>query len=119
MEWESTCHHNHNLIENGKRFFELKKTQYLYCMYVWGHSYEFDDKNNWEVIEEFCEMMANQEDIWYATNIEIVDYLDVVKAAQYSADGSFVYNPSFASLWIRVNDKEIIEVKGGETKRLV
>ncbi len=118
LEWKSTCHHNHNLIENGKKFLELKKTQYLYCMYVWGHSYEFDDKNNWELMEEFCSMMANQDDIWYATNIEIVDYMDVVKNAQFSADGSFVYNPSFASLWIKVNDKDIIEVKGGETCQL-
>ena len=40
LAWEATCHHNHNLIENGKRFLELKKTQYMYMMYVWGHSYE-------------------------------------------------------------------------------
>lgn len=118
MEWKSTCHHNHNLIENGKRFLELKKKQYLYCMYVWGHSYEFDDKNNWELIEDFCKMMSGQDDIWYATNIEIVDYFDVAKNAQYAADGSFVYTPSFASLWISVDD-EIVEVKGRETRRLV
>ena len=24
-------------------------------MYVWGHSYEFDQADNWEVIERFCE----------------------------------------------------------------
>ena len=29
LAWEATCHHNHNLIENGKRFLELKKTQYM------------------------------------------------------------------------------------------
>ena len=48
-------------------------------MYVWGHSYEFTDQNNWELMEQFCEMMSGKEDIWYATNIEIVDYM---KAAE-------------------------------------
>lgn len=83
-------------------------------MYVWGHSYEFTNADNWEVIEQFCELAGGKEDIWYATNIEIVDYLDVVNMAQYAADGSFVYNPCAQSLWIRVDDEDIIEVKGGQ-----
>ena len=58
--------------------------------------------------------MAHQEDIWYATNIEIVDYMDVVKMAQFAADGSFVYNPCAQSLWLCVDDKEFIEAKSGE-----
>ena len=24
-------------------------------LYIWGHSYEFDNDNNWNVIEEFAE----------------------------------------------------------------
>jgi hypothetical protein len=83
-------------------------------MYVWGHSYEFTNYDNWNLIEEFCEMMGGADDIWYATNIEIVDYMDVVKNAQFSADCSFVYNPSAKSLWICVDDEKFIEVKGGE-----
>ena len=84
-------------------------------MYVWGHSYEFTDKDNWEVMEEFCKLVSNKEDIWYATNIEIVDYMDVVNRAQFAADGSFVYNPSAQSLWVCVDDERFIECKGGET----
>ena len=34
MTWKATCHHTHNLLEDGKRFVELYKTQYLYMMYV-------------------------------------------------------------------------------------
>jgi peptidoglycan/xylan/chitin deacetylase (PgdA/CDA1 family) len=113
LRWKATCHHNHNLIDNGKRFLELKKKQYLYMMYVWGHSYEFTNNDNWDLIEEFCKMMGGADDIWYATNIEIVDYFDVVKMAQFSADGSFVYNPCAKSLWVCVDDEEFIEVKGG------
>ncbi len=42
-------------------------------MYVWGHSYEFTNQNNWELMEDFCKLVGGRDDIWYATNIEIVD----------------------------------------------
>ena len=38
-EWKATCHHNHNLLQLGDEFAALTKKQYLYMMYVWGHSY--------------------------------------------------------------------------------
>ncbi len=114
MRWLPTCHHNHDLLGFGKRFLELHKSQYLYMMYVWGHSFEFDRNDNWNVIEEFCEMMSGHDDIWYATNIEIVDYDKVFNNLQFAADNSFVYNPSVQSAWLKVNDKRYVEVKGGE-----
>ena len=117
MRWLPTCHHNHHLMEFGKKFLSLKKQQYLYMMYVWGHSFEFERNNNWNVIEEFCEMMGGQEDIWYATNIEIVDYNTVFEQLQFAADNSFVYNPSSAAAWLKVND-EVVEVPGGKTVHL-
>jgi hypothetical protein len=113
MEWKATCHHNHNLLELGQQFIDLFKKQYLYMMYVWGHSYEFSDRNNWEVIEEFCKLAGNREDIWYAANIQIYDYMDAANRLQYAADASFVYNPSAMSVWISV-DKKIIEIPGGK-----
>lgn len=118
LRWKATCHHNYKLMELGRQFVEDKKKQYLRLMYVWGHSYEFTNHDNWNVIEEFCELVGERDDIWYATNIEIVDYMDVVKMAQFAADNSFVYNPCAQSLWLAVEDDQIIEVKGGETVRL-
>ena len=115
MEWKATCHHKHNLMQFGESFKALYKKQYLYMMYVWGHSYEFDSDDNWSLIEEFCAMIGGQDDIWYATNIEIVDYMDVFARLQFAADLSFVYNPSAQSAWLVVNDDNIVEVKGGTT----
>ncbi len=117
-EWQPTCHHNHGLIDFGKKFLEHKKKQYLVMMYVWGHSYEFSRDDNWEVMEEFCKMMSNQDDIWYATNIEIVDYMETYERLQFAADLSFVHNPSYNSCWLSINDSNIVEVKGGETLSL-
>lgn len=116
-EWRATCHHNHNLLELSDEFISLTKKQYLYMMYVWGHSYEFAKDNNWDLIEEFCKRIGKRDDIWYATNIQIVDYLECVERLQYSAAGDLVYNPSVQSVWLSVND-EIVEVKGGENKLL-
>lgn len=112
-EWKATCHHGHDLLKLSDEFLSLHKKQYLYLFYVWGHSYEFDRDNNWALIEEFAKRVGNRDDIWYATNIEIVYYLERYDKLRFSIDGSFVYNPSFESVWISVDDK-IIEVKGGE-----
>ena len=115
--WQATCHHNHRLMELGEQFLELFKTQYLYLMYVWGHSYEFDDRNNWELMERFCGRMGGHENIWYCTNIELMDCLDDFSRLQFAADNSFVHNPNARDCWISVND-DPVRVPAGETLRL-
>ncbi|MNI91634.1 hypothetical protein D3C73_1493290 [compost metagenome] len=87
-------------------------------MYVWGHSYEFDNDNNWEIIEQFCEYAGGHDDIWYATNMEIVDYLKAYEQLKFSASTEFVYNPTALPIWLSV-DGEIKEIPGGATVRLV
>lgn len=113
LEWKSTCHHNHNLLENGEKFIGLFKTQYLYMMYVWGHSYEFTNDNNWELIEKFCEMVSGKDDIWYATNIQIVDYMKAARQLKFTIDGDKVWNPAGQNVFISVENK-IVCVPGGE-----
>jgi len=114
MEWHPTCHHNApDLMEKAKFFAEFKKSQYLKLMYVWGHSYEFDNNDNWNVIEEFCEYMGGREDIWYATNIEIIDYMEAAKNLQFSADCTKVHNPSATSVWLQIDGERYVEIKGG------
>lgn len=116
MEWQPTCHHNDpKLMEYAEYFAGFKKKQYLKLMYVWGHSYEFAEHDNWEVIEEFCKYMGGRDDIWYATNIEIIDYMEAAKNLKFSADYHLVYNPSAQSVWLAVNDNTYVEVNGGTT----
>ncbi|MBO2516810.1 MAG: polysaccharide deacetylase [Clostridiales bacterium] len=117
--WQATCHHNNpRLMELGEQFLGLYKKQYLYLMYVWGHSYEFNDKNNWDRIEEFCRMMGGKEDIWYCTNIEFMDCMDDFRRLQFSADNSFVYNPGARDCYIGVNDRPGVCIPAGQTVRL-
>ena len=86
-------------------------------LYIWGHSYEFDRDNNWERIEEICQKVANNDEIWYATNIEICDYVDAYKRLRYSADGRMVYNPSVLTVWFDVDNK-MYKIDPGETIRI-
>lgn len=111
-EWQATCHHNHRLLELSDEFISLDKSQYLYLMYVWGHSFEFDGQDNWDLIEEFAEKMGKEENIWFTTNIEFKDYMEAAKRLQFSVAGDFVYNPSACSVWIR-KDAQVLEIPGG------
>ena len=118
LRWDPTCHHaDPALFDLADQFIDNHKTQYLYMFYLWGHSYEFERDNNWNIIEKFSKKIENKSDIWYATNIEIVDYLEAASRVQVSVDADFAYNPNSQSVWIEV-DKKTIELKGGETTEL-
>ncbi|MCD7777438.1 MAG: polysaccharide deacetylase family protein [Clostridiales bacterium] len=117
MRWEGTCHHNQSLLELADSFLAQPYRNRPHLMYVWGHSYEFDRDNNWDMIEEFCRKVSGKDDIWYCTNIEFVDYMNALKALRFSADCSLVYNPTSLKLWIS-KDEQPIEIPAGETVKI-
>ncbi len=116
MIWDPTCHHNDGRLMELLESFK-NSTRPMAMMYVWGHSYEFDNNDNWNVIEEFCEKAGGDSNVWYATNIEIYDYITAMRRAELSADRTMLYNPSAVSLWVRTGGK-LIECKGGTTTLL-
>ncbi|MBE5928782.1 MAG: polysaccharide deacetylase [Lachnospiraceae bacterium] len=119
MRLPATCHHNDpELMELARRFVEESSWGRPYMFYLWGHSYEFEENDNWEVIEEFAEYVSGRDDIWHATNIEIYDYQDAFKQLQFSVDGSIVHNPTAYELWFFLNGKEY-SIKPGETLKTV
>ena len=113
MTWTATCHFQHGLAEDGERFAALYKTQYLYMMYVWGHSYELATEGDWAALEAFCARLGGREDIWYATNIEIVDYMEAAARLQWTAAGDAVYNPSAQTVWAEADGVQY-ELPGGQ-----
>lgn len=117
LEWEPTCHHkNPKLMEIAEDFLKSDRNE-LSLLYVWGHSYEFDVDGNWELIEQFGRLVSNKNEIWYASNIDIIDYLNALKNLRLSAEVSMAYNPSAVSVWISANNI-VQEIKAGETKFL-
>ncbi|MCL2051443.1 MAG: polysaccharide deacetylase family protein [Lachnospiraceae bacterium] len=114
LKWQGTCHHNDNLLKYADEFLA---SDWLTLMYVWGHSYEFEGDNNWDLIETFCEKMSGNDKIWYATNIEICDYLKAVRGLKFTAKEDAVLNQSALDVWISV-DNQPVEIKGGQTVKL-
>ena len=85
--------------------------------YLWGHSYEFERNNNWELLDEICDRLGGHDDIWYATNMEIYEYAKAYEALVYSADGKMIYNPCTIDVWINV-DGTTYKIKSGETLKI-
>jgi peptidoglycan/xylan/chitin deacetylase (PgdA/CDA1 family) len=70
LRYQPTCHHDDpRLMELGEAFIKLRSAAPR-VFYVWGHSYEFDVRHSWNMIEEFCRLMGGRDDIWYATNAQ-------------------------------------------------
>ena len=119
----ATCHHeNPRLMELAKKFVETENVSYHWTnrpmlFYLWGHSYEFNDKDNWHIIEDFAEYIGNRPDIWYATNGEIYDYVQAFDRLEYSADGKVIYNPTCTDLYLCYYGENVY-VPGGQTVRL-
>ncbi|MBI5830773.1 MAG: polysaccharide deacetylase family protein [Armatimonadetes bacterium] len=107
--WNCTCHHD-GCAEQAERLLTSDACPAL--LSVWGHSYEFEDKGNWELIEQFCARVGGRDDVWYATNIEVFDYLAAARALHVSADGSFIANAGAGSVWLDVAGRAV-ELKPG------
>lgn len=119
--WVPTAHHaNSKLPEYIDKFLSLDVTS-LYCaeqyprlFYLWGHSHEFECNHNWELLENICQKLGGKANIWYATNIEIYDYVMAYNALIWSANGKLVYNPSLIPLWFTVGD-DVYSINAGST----
>lgn len=121
--WMPTAHHkNPKVLEYVDAFLALDivsdgvyaSARSSRLFYLWGHSYEFDRDDNWELIETICEKFSGKDDIWCATNMEIYEYITAYNALIYSADGNMVYNPTLTEVWFDV-DGTLYVVKPGET----
>lgn len=120
LKWNPTCHHNDSELMNLAKSFCEENNIFgeSQIFYLWGHSYEFSQKNNWQVIESLFKYLHGYMDkIWMASNGEIVDYMKRFNNLEYSADGKFVYNPSCEPVWIKINGK-IKKIDSGCTEIL-
>lgn len=118
LEWHATCHHeNERLMELAERFVN-EKPEEARVFYVWGHSYEFAQKDNWQMIEDFfAYMQEHKEGIWFATNGEIAKYTLAFRQLQLSSDGKILHNPTDVDLWYELNG-QIYCIRSGERVEL-
>lgn len=122
LAWMPTAHHkNPNLAEYIDKFLKIDLSENVYhadrmprLFYLWGHSFEFERDGEWELLEMICEKLGKKDGIWYATNIEIYDYVQAYKSLVYSADSHLIYNPSLCSVWFDADGK-LFCINPGET----
>ena len=120
LRMPSTCHHrNPRLMELAREFIEDEggrsiRSRRPMLFYLWGHSYEFNDSDNWYIIEEFAEYMGGRDDVWYATNGEIYDYVKAFYSLEHSANGCLVHNPTVIDVYVAYNEREYV-IPAGKT----
>jgi len=121
FNWIPTAHHDNPNLFDWIDEFVNRDINSLYIgsrrpllMYIWGHSYEFNDNNNWDRFECICKKLYNLDDVWYATNIEIYDYTMAYRSLRFNVDQTICYNPTHHTIWFVADGKDYC-IKPGET----
>lgn len=117
LEWKPTAHFlDGNFDELLDRFIGLENKYYHgKLFFAWAHSFDFlINVDGWEKLERQLEKIAHRDDIWYATNIEVHDYVEAYRSLVFYADSTKVYNPTQIDVCIRY-DNGVACVKAGET----
>lgn len=114
LRMPATCHHNDPALFTLADKFTKGEPDEPWLFYIWGHSYEFESGNNWERIEELCRTVAGRDDIWYATNGEIYEYIEAYESLVISNNS--IHNPSALTVWLNCEGE--IMLQPNETKTL-
>ena len=117
LQIKNTARHiNPRLFELCDKFIALSPASHHPCamFYLMGHSYEFSQSDNWSVIENFAQKMGGHDDIWYATSIEIFDYVNAYNSIRYNLARTIAENPTSTDVWIN-KDGKIIMLPAGKT----
>ena len=116
---DPTCHHGGGCIELFERCVaahsDREHQRDARFFYLWGHSVEFENNGNWDLIENFGRRVAAEGDaVWNATNIEAIDYITAYNRLIFSVSGRRIYNPSAMDVYLLADGVEVL-AKAGET----
>ncbi len=120
LEWNPTCKHSDKeLFSLAEKFINLSpaaepKNRQPLLFYIWGHSFEFDDDGNWDIVENLGKTLGGRSDVWYATNGEIYAYCKAYSSLVFSLDGERVFNPSAQDVWLELRGK-VYKIAAGAT----
>ena len=123
--WVPTAHHANPELPAYMDEFLRTDPDSLYIanrgprlFYLWGHSFEFENAGNWDLLETICQTLSGHDEIWYATNIEIFEYVSAYRSLIFSADGNIVYNPTLYTIWFDVSGQKH-SIAPGQTLSLI
>lgn len=75
-------------------------------------------KGTFNIIPGLYGKIEDNDSVWYATNIEIYDYVKAYESLVWSAHGRRVYNPTMTEVFFELNGKTMVSVKPDETVEL-
>jgi len=113
LAWPATCHQYAENPTVPERFEKLHSDpKYSGVFFVWGHGFEFHNKNDWDGLERIFKPLSGKPDVWYCTNIELFDYEAARKRIVLAANRKTAYNPSGIPVTLNVEGK-LIDVPPG------
>ncbi|CAM3822864.1 putative polysaccharide deacetylase [Flavobacterium branchiophilum] len=90
----------HKILNN---FLQTKE---LALLDIWGHSWEMGtDQNKWEETEKFFKLLANNDDIYYTKQIDLVDYIKAFRNLKFGVNKNVVYNSSSTNVTCKINNR--------------
>lgn len=122
MRWNPTCKHDSDRFPRlVERFLAPDDVAHPWrvrpkLFYIWGHSYEF--KNDWDHLVDVCEAIGKKEGVWYATNMEIYNYVSAFRALRRSVNGRILHNPTDADIYVAIDGKDNLMIPKGKTIHL-
>ena len=117
LAWHPTCHYMEQDAPKLADQFLAMDSDRLSLFYLWGHSYELDGNDHWELMEEFCRKFGTAKDVWRASNMEIYLYMEALDRLVVSCDQKILFNPSAQDLWVTADGRPV-KIEGGKTVRL-
>ena len=113
--WPTTCHHR-DAMEHTKKFLKwIDSYWYGPLFIICGHSHDFRKEEQWEEMEQILQMLAFNDQIWYATPIEIHDYIVAQRSLRISIDEKRLTNPTNMDVWVEKDRSQIICIPAGQT----
>lgn len=105
LEYNPTCSHSDRKLKDIAVDF-LKTDNELALFYVWGHSYEFENNNNWDVLRMLLEILKDDNDIAYLTNFEAFKY--IIETKKLEVNDRYIINNSDIDIYLIINGIEMI-----------
>jgi len=94
------------------------KSDTLALLDVWGHSWEMgDSKEKWDAMEQFLKTVAHNPEIYYAKQIDLVDYIHAFENLQFGVDKKLVTNLSSLDIYIKKAGKTY-KISAGSTTQI-
>jgi len=119
LAWPATAHQYATEPTVPERFQAFLANPWASgVFYIWGHSYEFNDQDDWAGLERIYKPLSGNPDAWYCTNIELFDYEAARKRVIIAANRATAFNPNSIVVWLEADDR-LMELPPGQTVSLV